>query len=247
MNTNSNHFKSLTPGDHVKVIKDKHSICKGEPHTTAKGFFYHLASNAVATGVFLFFIRTLFFLIPTNYMTQVKMLVSLGLGWIFYHGCLTARKAWAYMELSHRSMLQEKEEIENHLDQEKAELRVIFTHQGFKDSLLEEMIDYVSSDTTLLLDTMIRNELGIHKEDFPHPLVQGGTCMLGGFLGFILFLPLVICVSYTLSGILTAIVIIILSIIKAKILENDSITEFVWMLGIFLTAISIVCSLIKFL
>ncbi|SPN73981.1 VIT family [Chlamydia serpentis] len=241
------HFKSQTPGNHIKHVRDKHALCNGEPHKTRSGFFYHLANNALSTGVFLFFIRTLFFLVPTSRSIQAKALISLGLGWTFYHGCLKARKAWAYIELTHRSMLQEKNEIEENLNQEKIELRVLFENQGFKDPLLQEMVEHVSSDSTLLLDTMIREELGIRKEDVPHPLIQGGTKILGSICGLLIFLPLVLCVSYTLAGIFSTGVILLLSLVKAKILENNEISEIVWVLGIFITSVSIISSLMKLL
>ncbi|WP_375793872.1 VIT1/CCC1 transporter family protein [Chlamydia sp. 12-01] len=247
MKTDYDHFKNATPEEHLKTVRDQHGVCIGEPHTTIKGFFYHLASDALSTGIFLFFIRTLAFLLPISQGTQVEVLFSLGLGWIFYRGCLKAKKAWSYMELSHRFMLQEKEEIEKHPEQERLELNVIFKNQGFKSPLLEEMVDYVSSDSTLLLDTMIREELHISMENFPHPLKQGGTRILGGLIGLILFLPLVLCSSYTVAGVLSGVLITILSATKAKILGNDVITEVVWVLGIFITSISIVCTCVKFL
>ncbi|SYX09357.1 VIT family [Chlamydia poikilotherma] len=247
MKTDYHHFKNTTPEEHLKTVRDQHGVCIGEPHTTIKGFFYHLASDALSTGIFLFFIRTLAFLLPISQGTQTEVLFSLGLGWIFYRGCLKAKKAWSYMELSHRFMLQEKEEIEKHPEQELLELNVIFKNQGFKSPLLEEMVDYVSSDSTLLLDTMIREELHISIENFPHPLKQGGTRILGGLIGLILFLPLVLCSSYTVAGVLSGALITILSATKAKILGNDVITEVVWVLGIFITSISIVCTCVKFL
>ncbi|MEF9519672.1 VIT1/CCC1 transporter family protein [Chlamydia crocodili] len=247
MKTDYDHFKNGTPEEHLKTVRDQHGVCIGEPHTTIKGFFYHLASDALSTGIFLFFIRTLAFLLPISQGTQTEILFSLGLGWIFYRGCLKAKKAWSYMELSHRFMLQEKEEIEKHPEQERLELNVIFKNQGFKSPLLEEMVDYVSSDSTLLLDTMIREELHISMENFPHPLKQGGTRTLGGLIGLILFLPLVLCSSYTVAGVLSGVLITILSATKAKILGNDVITEVVWVLGIFITSISIVCTCVKFL
>ncbi|BAE80888.1 conserved hypothetical protein [Chlamydia felis Fe/C-56] len=247
MKTEYDHFKNATPEEHLKTVKDQRGVCVGEPHTTLKGFFYHLSSDALSSGIFLFFIRTLAFLLPISHGSQAEMLFSLGLGWIFYLGCLKAKKAWSYMELSHRFMLQEKEEIEKHPEQERLELKAIFKNQGFKSPLLEEMVDYVASDSTLLLDTMIREELHISLENFPHPLKQGGTRMLGGFIGLILFLPLVLCSSYTVAGVLSGILITILSATKAKILGNDIITEVVWVLGIFITSISIVCTCVKFL
>ncbi|EPP29943.1 VIT family protein, partial [Chlamydia psittaci 84-8471/1] len=67
-------------------------------------------------------------------------------------------------------------------------------------------------------------------------LKQGGTRMLGGLLGIILFLPLILCSSYTVAAVLSGILITALSATKAKILGNHMITEVVWVLGIFITS-----------
>ncbi|AHK63530.1 VIT1/CCC1 transporter family protein [Chlamydia avium] len=244
---NYSHFKNLTPEEHLEDIRDRHRVCMGEPHTTRKGFTYHLISDALSTGVFLYFIRTLIFLIPASQLQQTKLLISVGLGYVFYHGCLKAKKAWSYLELSHRCIIQEKEEIDAHPEEEKQELAVIYQGHGFRSPLLEEIVDYVTSDSTLLLDTMIREEFHISMGSFPHPLQQGGTRMLGGFLGLLGFLPLVLCASYTVAGILSSILIGLLSLIKARILGNHAIPEVVWTLGIFITSISIICTCIKLL
>lgn len=239
------HFKNKTPEDHLKEVKEKHRMCKGEPHVTTKGLFYNLANDMLFQGVFLFLIRTLFFLVPIPYCLQSKILLSLGAGWIFFQSALVAKRAWSYMELAHRYILQEKEEIEAHFEQEKIELAAIYKTHGFKQPLVQEMVEFVSSDSTLLLDTMIREELHIELDNFSHPLKQGGLRLLGGLGGLILFVPIILCASFTIAGVLTSTLIVALAYAKAKILENDTIIETVWILSIFITTISVICILFK--
>lgn len=103
------HFGDLSPEEHLKEVQDMHKVCKGEPHQTKKGGWYHLASDAIDCGVFIFFIRTVFFLTPTLPLASYgKLLLATGVSWIFYTSCKCAQSAWAYMELTHRNMLQEK-------------------------------------------------------------------------------------------------------------------------------------------
>lgn len=237
--TDNPHFASRTPDDHVRFIRERHGLCLGEPHRTHRGFLYHLTCDTILLGSFLFFLRTLFFIYPAPYGLRVTTCLSIGLGWVFYLGCMQARKAWAHMELSHRFMLEEKYEVDNNPEGERLELTSIYSSQGFKEPLLSEMVQFVSSDSTLLLETMLREELQLRLEEFPHPLTQGGTRLLGGLIGLGLFLPLVCCASYTIAGVLSASLITCLSVIKAKILGNNPIVEAVWSLGIFLTSISI--------
>lgn len=239
------HFKNKSPEDHLKEVKDKHRICKGEPHATTKGLCYNLANDILFQGAFLFFIRTLFFLLRVPYCLQIKILLSLGFGWSFFQSALIAKRAWSYMELAHRCIQQEKEEIDNNYEQEKIELNAIYKNHGFKQPLVNDMVEFVASDTTLLLDTMIREELHIELDNFLHPIKQGGLRLLGGLLGLILFTPIILCASFTIAGILTSTLIVGLSYAKAKILENDTITETVWVLSIFITSISLVCLLFE--
>lgn len=239
------HFKNKCPEDHLKEVKDKNRMCKGEPHVTTKGLIYNLANDILFQGVFLFLIRTLFFLLPVPYILQIKILLSFGVGWAFFQSALVSRRAWSYMELAHRYISQEKEEIETNFEQEKIELGAIYKAHGFKQPLVQDMVEFVSSDTTLLLDTMIREELHIELDHFSHPLKQGALHLLGRLTGLLLFVPILLCASFTIAGILTSVLIAALSYAKAKILENDTITETVWVLSILITTMSVIRILFK--
>lgn len=46
----------------------------------------------------------------------------------FYTSCKRAQAAWAYIELTHRNMLQEKKEIETNPEQERIELAVLYVN-----------------------------------------------------------------------------------------------------------------------
>ena len=240
------HFENLSPEEHIKQVQDLHNVCKGEPHQTKKGFCYHLASDAIDFGIFIFFIRTVFFLVPTIPVASYgKILFTVGISWIFYTGCRRAHAAWAYMELTHRNMLQEKKEVEEHPEQELLELKALYANRGFQEPLISQMTDFVCSDSTLLLDTMLREELHIQLEDYPHPLKQGGIKALGEILGFILFVPVALTVSYTIAVLLASGIIAALLAIKTRLIKNPVTPAMVWGVGIFITAISLCCSLIQ--
>lgn len=239
------HFQSATAEEHIKQVQDRHGICLGEPHTSKRGFIFHLLRDVLTMGSFFFFIRTIFFLIPVLLGNQIKIFLSIGIGWSFYSGCMQARKAWAYLELCHRYLWQEKMEIDQNFKQECEELQAIYYNRGFRDPLLRDIVQFISSDINLMLDTMIREELHLRLGDYPHPLKQGGVRTLGGILGMGIFLPFALCASYTLSGILSGIAISSLAFAQAKLLNNDPIIEAVWVLGIFLTSASLIYSCIQ--
>ncbi|AAC68323.1 VIT1/CCC1 transporter family protein [Chlamydia trachomatis] len=240
------HFGNLSPEDHVKEVQDLHKVCKGEPHQTKKGYWYHLTCDAIDCGVFLFFIRTIFFLVPAIPVTSYgKILFATGISWIFYTSCKRAQAAWAYIELTHRNMLQEKKEIETNPEQERIELAVLYANQGFQEPLISQMLDFVCSDSSLLLSTMLREELHIQLEDYPHPLKQGNVKALGGILGLLLFAPITLAVSYTIAAILASFMIGVLFAVKTRLIKNAIAPAIVWGVGMFITAISLCCSLIR--
>lgn len=241
------HFKNKSPEEHLRDVQEKHRVCMGEPHSTVKGLCFNLANEAFFFGMFFFLFRTLFFLISLSYSLQIRILLSFGIGWIFFRSAMSAREAWAYMELTHRSIHQEKDEIDTNFEQEKIELAAIYRSHGFKSPLVDDVVEYISSDTSLLLDTMIREELHIELENFPHPLKQCAVRLLGGLCSLILFLPAMLCASFSIAAVLSAGLVIVLSLIKAKILENDAVTEIIWTLSICITFISFVCILFKML
>ncbi|AAF38981.1 hypothetical protein C6H88_00535 [Chlamydia muridarum str. Nigg] len=246
MTSEYEHFGNLSPEEHIKDVQDMHKVCKGEPHQTKKGCWYHLAHDAIDCGVFIFFIRTVFFLVPTiPVFSYGKILFTTGLSWVFYTACRRAQSAWAYMELTHRNMLQEKKEIEEHPEQERIELKVLYANQGFQEPLISQMVDFVCADSSLLLNTMLREELHIQFEDYPHPLKQGSVKACGGLLGLLLFSPIALTVSYTIAALLTSIIIGALLALKARLIKNAVTPAIVWGVGMFITAISLCCSLIR--
>ena len=55
----------------------------------------------------------------------------------------------------------EEWEIENLVEQEKQEIRDIYTKKGFKDELLDEIVNVITARRKIWVDTMMREELGL--------------------------------------------------------------------------------------
>ena len=71
-----------------------------------------------------------------------------------------------YMEKERR---REEWEIDNLVEQEKQEIRDIYTKKGFKAELLDEIVNVITSRRKVWVDTMMREELGL-IEDKKQPL-----------------------------------------------------------------------------
>ncbi|WP_213318043.1 VIT1/CCC1 transporter family protein [Chlamydiifrater volucris] len=239
------HFGSHSAKDHVKVIKDKHAVCKGEPHNTYYGFLYCMLKEVYRLAVFSGLLRLLFIFSATPKNQHLPLMLSLGVALIFSQACTKARNAWSYIELCHRSIDEEKVEIENNFDYEKEELTSIFSNKGFKEPLLEEMTEYVSSDSKLILDTMIREELNIDLENFPHPLTQSLSTVLGGCLGLCIFTPLMLLNHLLLACFSSILAVAVVSFARAKMIGNRTIGEAVWGMAIFITSLGVAYSLLR--
>jgi len=93
---------------------------------------------------------------------------------------------------------QEEWEIDNLEEQEKEEIREIYSKKGFKDELLEEIVRIITSRRKVWVDTMMKEELGL-IEDEKLPLDSS----LSTFLGFNLIglIPLVPFMTFMAMGI----------------------------------------------
>jgi VIT1/CCC1 family predicted Fe2+/Mn2+ transporter len=67
--------------------------------------------------------------------------------------------AKAQREYIEKARKREEWEIDNLVEQEKQEIRDIYTKKGFKDELLDEIVRVITSRRKVWVDTMMREEL----------------------------------------------------------------------------------------
>ncbi len=88
-------------------------------------------------------------------------------------------------------------EIDNLPEKEREEIREIYAGKGFEGELLEQVVTVITADRKRWVDVMMKEELGMVKEE-KSPLAMGGVT----FLSFILvgFIPLLVyVVDYLLA------------------------------------------------
>lgn len=67
-------------------------------------------------------------------------------------------------EYIEKARKREEWEIDNMIEQEKQEIREIYTKKGFKDELLDEIVRVITSRRKVWVDTMMREELGLIED-----------------------------------------------------------------------------------
>ena len=115
-------------------------------------------------------------------------------------------------------------------DQEKQEIREIYSKKGFKDELLEEIVRIITSRRKVWVDTMMREELGLVEED-KRPLDSSVSTFVGfNLIGLIPLIPFIILVvagieansdAFSYSTISVLLSFFIVGIIKGKIVKKS--------------------------
>ncbi|MDH3677164.1 MAG: VIT1/CCC1 transporter family protein [Nitrosopumilus sp.] len=127
---------------------------------------------------------------------------------------------------------QEEWEIENLEEQEKDEIREIYTKKGFKDELLEEVVRIITSRRKVWIDTMMKEELGL-IEDAKCPLDSSISTFVGfNLIGLIPLMPFMIFVAmgmdpnsdaFIFSTIFVISAFFLVGMIKGKIVKKSKI------------------------
>jgi VIT1/CCC1 family predicted Fe2+/Mn2+ transporter len=134
---------------------------------------------------------------------------------------------------------QEEWEIDNLADQEKEEIREIYTKKGFKDEFLEEIVRIITSRRKVWIDTMMKEELGL-IEDEKKPLDSSVSTFLGfNIIGLIPLIPFMIFImigiepnseAFSYSIIFVLIAFFIVGIIKGRIVKKSQIRSGIYTL-----------------
>jgi len=134
---------------------------------------------------------------------------------------------------------QEEWEIDNLAEQEKEEIREIYTKKGFKDELLEEIVRIITSRRKVWIDTMMKEELGLIEDD-KKPLDSSVSTFLGfNLVGLIPLIPFMIFIAmgiepnseaFLYSIIFVILAFFIVGIIKGRIVKKSKIRSGVYTL-----------------
>ncbi len=110
-------------------------------------------------------------------------------------GAFLSTKSQQHNYEKHKSV--EYWEVDNIPEVEREEIREIFSNKGFEGELLERVVEVITSDRDRWVDTMMKEELSMMKEQRPPVLIGAIT-----FVSFVLIglVPLVVYVWDYLAG-----------------------------------------------
>ena len=153
-----------------------------------------------------------------------------------------------YIEMKRK---QEEWEIDNLEEQEKEEIRDIYSKKGFKDELLEEVVRIITSRRKVWVDTMMKEELGL-IEDEKRTLDSSLSTFVGfNVIGIIPLIPFMIFIAlgidpnsdaFIYSTIFVVSAFFIVGVIKGKIVRKSKFRS-----GLYTTIIGGVAATVAYL
>ena len=142
---------------------------------------------------------------------------------------LASKTRIEYIEKARR---REEWEIDNLVEQEKQEIREIYTKKGFREELLEEVVRIITSRRKVWVDTMMREELGLIEDRSRRPLETAITTFVAfNLVGLIPLLPFVAMFvagsqavssldAFTYSIAFTGVAFFLIGAVKGKLLQK---------------------------
>ena len=96
----------------------------------------------------------------------------------------------------------ERQELEDDPEEERAELRTLLRLKGYTEEEARQMVERIDQSPELMLESLVRDELGLIPESFPNPWLAGLQSGVAFVIGS--FIPLI---GYLLFGGTTAVLI----------------------------------------
>lgn len=177
----SDHFKGKDALGHVAQTQAQAILTASEIHgKEASGSLSASIDAARETVILLFFVH--FLLAPLLPLSEeMAAFFATIFGWACWKTGRSAWLGWLHLEQLHRFLQEERWEIQNHRQQEREELAILYRAKGFEGDLLEKVLDVLMADENQLLKVMVEEELGLSLEAHDHPLKQGLAAGAGVF------------------------------------------------------------------
>lgn len=154
---------------------------------------------------------------------EVRLIFAAGLAATFAESISMGAVAYTskMAEKSHyeAELAREKREIKEVPDMETQEIRDIYAQKGFSGKLLEDIVNHITSNEKIWLDTMMAEELGlspIHtKEIVMNSIIVGIATLAGSILPLLPFIFLKLQSGIIASIVISALALFAIGVYKA--------------------------------
>ncbi len=181
----------------------------------------------------------------------VAVIIVLGLANLLADGFSMAASNFLRAKSDREEVESARESEESHIRMiprgEKQEIRQIFANKGFKGEILEKVVEGITSDKNLWIDTMLTEELGLQLEGH-HPIRSGATTfcafiMVGliPLFPFLIFPGSAIQFQFLVSSVVTGLAFLAIGVVKGSILRKPKLRS-----GIFTLLIGGAAALLAF-
>jgi vacuolar iron transporter family protein len=160
----------------IEQINEKH------PHggDWLREIVFGLNDGLVTTLVFIMAVSQV---APAHLLLVVSGEVLAGAISMTLGGFLSARTAKQILD---QRIATERYEVENEPEEERAELLAIYHKKGFRDPLLNQVVDHLTSNRERWQQAMIHDELGVVEDTQIRPIQQavqvGLSFLIGGII-----------------------------------------------------------------
>lgn len=156
---------------------------------------------------------------------NTKIVLISGLAATFAESISMAAVAYTSNKAAHQyyesQLEKEKGEIKEIPDTEVEEIRDIYYRKGFRGNQLKSIVNKITSNKKLWLDTMMAEELKLYPEDYENPIksgfVVGASAVIGSLIPILPFFFLEVKIGMLYALILSVITLFIIGAAKAKV------------------------------
>lgn len=180
---------------------------------------------------------------------ELRIILAAGLAATFAESVSMAAVAYTSKAAAHdfyrSEVAREKREMKEVPDVEREEIREIYRKKGFKGELLEKVVEVITSDEKVWLDTMMLEELQLMPIDDRKPFISafvvGVSAMIGSLIPLVPFIFLPIGTAMYLAIGVSALTLFLVGAVKARLTVGN------WgRSGIEMTVIGLVAALIGY-
>lgn len=157
--------------------------------------------------------------------SSTRIVVAGGLATIFAETLSMTAVAYTskMADRDHYAAEREREikEVKEVPDVEKQEIVDIYSAKGFKGKLLEDIVNHITSNQELWINTMMREELDllpvVKRDVYTYGLTVGGTTFIGAMLPLIPFFFLAVHQALIISLVISTLILAVVGVYKAHL------------------------------